>query len=253
MRARSTRPGLRRDGRRESRKKPKAPLPPGDDRARVHPLYGRVPLVHRTVIGNKGRVYDWWEPDPDYRPPLPRGAVRGDPRRQLYCAGHHVPKYFYVDEDRACVQCGREFTFSADEQRYWYEERKFPFDSVPVRCLTCRRRRRSEAALREQIAAARRAIEADSGDPAAHLALAEAIVTYHERADSGPLDDAVAAARRAADLWPECVEAAYWEGAAQARAGRRAKARARLEAFLNGPGDPRALKPRARTYLEGLR
>jgi hypothetical protein len=206
------------------------------------------------VTGNRGRIYDWWEPDPDYRPPLPRGAVRGNPRRQLYCAGHHIPKYFYVDEDRPCVQCGLEFTFGAEEQKYWYEERRFNSHSVPQRCLACRRRRRSEVALRERIARARRAIEADPRDPAAQLALAEAIVEYHERADAGSLDHAVAAARRAAELWPECVEAAYWEGAAQARAGRGAKARARLEAFLNAPGaDVRGLRRRARVYLEGLR
>jgi tetratricopeptide (TPR) repeat protein len=212
-----------------------------------------VPLVHRTVEGAKGRVYDWWEYDPDHHPSLPHGAVRGDPHRQVYCAGHHVPKYFHVDEEQSCVQCGREFTFGAEEQKYWYEVRQFNFGSVPVRCLSCRRQRRTEHALRERIALARRMVDGDPRDPAAHLALAEAIVTYHERTDAGDLNQAVAAARRAAELWPECLEAAYWEGAAQARAGHRRRAAERLQAFLDASGSrPRSLESRAEAYLSAL-
>jgi hypothetical protein len=117
-----------------------------------HPLFGEIPLIHHSAVGRDGKVYEWWQYDPDYRPPLPRGAIPGDVRKQVYCPWHHVPKYFYVDHEDECIQCGNRFTFRATEQKYWYETLKFNFRSVPIRCLDCRRQRRSEHALREQIA-----------------------------------------------------------------------------------------------------
>jgi hypothetical protein len=36
-----------------------------------------------------------------------------------------MPKYFYVDDERECIQCGKQFTFHAAEQKYWYETLKF--------------------------------------------------------------------------------------------------------------------------------
>src|SRR5262249_6411178 len=87
--------------------------------------------------------------------PLPRGAVRGDVSQQVFCSAHNEPKYFYLDESRTCVQCGDGFGFSAREQKFWYERLKFSFRSAPIRCLRCRRQRRSEHALREGIARAK--------------------------------------------------------------------------------------------------
>src|SRR5687767_11028641 len=83
-------------------------------------LFGEVPLIRVATPAVDGKVYEWWQYDPDYQPPLPRGAVRGDVRKQLYCTAHHMPKYFYVDEQRTCVQCAQRFTFRAAEQKYWY-------------------------------------------------------------------------------------------------------------------------------------
>ena len=215
-----------------------------------HPLYGEIPLIRESAIGREGKVYDWWRYDPHYAPPLPRGAVRGDAEKQVFCAGHHVPKYFFTDEERTCVQCGRPFTFRATEQKYWYETLKFNFSSVPIRCVGCRRQRRSEHALREQIARAKAQAQASASDPAAHLAVARAIVEYHERTGQGALSEAISGARRAAALWPDSPQPLLWEGIAQARAGRAAKARECLEAFLSAGGQPPAgLVQRAREYL----
>ena len=144
----------------------------------AHKLFGEIPLIRVSVTASDGRLYEWWRHDPDYQPPLPRGAVRGDARKQVYCAAHHVPKYFYIDERRTCVQCGQTFTFHAAEQKYWYETLKFNFSSIPIRCVDCRRQRRSEHALREQIAVARVAVRDAPNDPAGHLSLARAIVEY---------------------------------------------------------------------------
>jgi hypothetical protein len=120
-----------------------------------HPLYGNIPLIRHSTVGRDGRSYEWWEYDPTFSPRIPKGAVPGDVSKQVFCSACHEPKYFYVDETRTCVQCGSRFTFSAAEQKYWYETRKFNFSSIPIRCKNCRRLRRSEHALREQIARAR--------------------------------------------------------------------------------------------------
>jgi hypothetical protein len=180
--------------------------------------------------------------------------VAGDVGKQVFCAAHHVPKYFYVDESRKCIQCGQMFVFRAAEQ-YWYETLKFNFSSLPVRCAACRRLRRSEHALREQIAAAKADVRQRPADPAGHLSLARAIVHYHERTRQGDLDVAVAAARKAAALWPEAKEPSLWEGVAHARAGRLAKARRSLEQFLASTrvGKEHAmLVQTARAYLTHL-
>lgn len=196
------------------RKKPRGQMRP-DQRWSQHPLYGRVPLI-RHAREDGGKTHEWWQCDPAFKPKLPRGAVAGDVEKQVFCE-YYVPKYFYVDETRRCFQCGNEFIFSAREQKYWYETRKFNFHSVPIRCASCRRQRRSEHALREQVGSARRAVEADSQDPAAHLALARAIVELHERTGTGGLDEAIAAARKAARLWPNAPGAADLEARARAR------------------------------------
>jgi len=203
-----------RQKRRMTREKRKPKTRDASRRWEWHPLYGRIPLVrHSTTV--PGRTYEWWECDPTYKPPLPRGAVAGDVSRQDFCTAHHTPKYFYVDERRRCIQCGDGFVFTGREQKYWYETRRFNFGSVPIRCPRCRRRRRTEHALREQVAVARRAVDADGGDPAAHLALARAIVDLHERTGTGRLDSAIAAARKAAKLWRGSTEAVTIEARAR--------------------------------------
>jgi hypothetical protein len=198
------------------RRKPRTPKMPQDAARRwtEDQRYGRVPLVRDTTIV-AGKTYEWWRCDPAFKPKLPRGAVEGDVTRQVYCIWH-TPKYFYVDESRRCLQCGGPFTFTGAEQKYWYETRQFNFRSAPVRCVRCRRQRRSEHALREQVARARRATEAEPRDPAAHLALARAIVDLYERTATGRLEIAIAEARRAAKLQPGFAAAAALEARARA-------------------------------------
>jgi tetratricopeptide (TPR) repeat protein len=184
---------------------------------------------------------------------IPKGAVPGDVSKQVFCSGCHEPKYFYIDETRTRVQCGSRFTFSGAEQKYWYETRKFNFSSVPIRCKSCRRLRRTEHAMREQIARARQATKDAPTDPSAHLALARAIVEYHERTGAGRLDAAVAAARKAVKLWSDAPDARLWEGIAHARAGRAKQARECLSEFLaRAPGIHTSLLAKAREYLAQL-
>ena len=217
----------------------------------AHPLYGMIPFIHHKAVGQGGKVYEWWQPDPDYQPLLPRGAIRGDVKKQNYCAAHHTPKYFYLDESHTCIQCGNDFAFRAEEQKYWYETLKFNFSSIPIRCPQCRRARRSEHALREQIARAKADIRAKN--PAGHIALARAIVEYHERTEHGDLSEAIGAARKAAELWPESVEPSLWEGIAHALSGRHDKARVTLTSFLSQARKvPGAWRTKAEKYLQAL-
>ena len=204
-----------------------------------HPMYGAIPLISVTWQDADGKSFKARDYDPDYRPPLPSGAVRGDVRRQEFCRMCHVPKYFYVDQEKTCVQCGRGFIFGAAEQKHWYETLKFHFDSVAIRCIDCRRKRRSDHALREQLAAAKAALRDTPDDLALLLAAAEATVRYHQRTGEGNLDEAIAMARKATNTnsrWHGLGEALFWEAWCHALAGRREKARPLFSEFIERGG-----------------
>lgn len=181
--------------------------------------------------------------DPDYAPPMPRGAVRGDIRRQEYCPMCHVPRYFYVDEPRTCVQCEMAFTFTAAEQKHWYETLRFWADSTAIRCLACRRQQRGKRAIQRQLAAALTAVAATPDDPARLIELAEARARFREAYGTGDLDRGIAAARRAYELWPEQPRALFWEGRLQELSGRPAKARACYERFVGSSGSQSGVRP----------
>ena len=48
------------------------------------------------------------------------------------------PRHWYLDAIFPCGRCGGEFTFTASEQRVWYEEYGFWIDSLPKHCPGCR-------------------------------------------------------------------------------------------------------------------
>ncbi|MFN7936821.1 MAG: zinc-ribbon domain containing protein [Bryobacteraceae bacterium] len=195
-----------------------------------HPLFGKIPLLEREVRDSAGRTHVVREYDPGYRPELPMGAVRGDVRKQAYCCD--VPRYFYVDAERTCVQCGERFVFGAREQKYWYESLGFHLDSTAIRCVRCRKKKRSQKAFEGRIGAARAATQADERNAAAWLELSEALVQFHEFTGAGNLEEAVAAARKARRLDKKLVEARLWEAVAQDRAGHKEKARQLAAEYL---------------------
>lgn len=180
-----------------------------------HPLFGRVPRLG-------------YLPDLDYQPPLPPGAIRGNPRKQYFCAYHAIPCYFYVDREFNCRDCGAAFGFSAEEQRFWYEELQFHLNSVPVCCLPCRRTRRTTGGLSAAMEASRERPE----DPDAWLAVARATIDLARRQGRGNLERAIAAARQARRLAPDRPDPLYWEAACQETAGRLERAAAGYRAFL---------------------
>jgi hypothetical protein len=149
----------------------------------------------------------------------------------------HTPRYFYVDVPRACVQCHAAFVFAAAEQKHWYEVLKFHFDSVPVRCVSCRRKRRSENSLQQELRDAKQLAKARPEDAFAQLGVARAIVRLRERTAQGGLAEAVASARKARRLLKnhppkELCETDSWEASSHALTGREQQARPLFERFL---------------------
>lgn len=221
--------------RRRTNKKDRAARKP---QFREDPLFGKIPLVYRpikvyTVEGSyevMGLEYDL-----DYVPKLPRGAVRADVYRQSVDLLYSPPRYFYVNEFKTCVQCGRDFVFGAHEQKYWYETLKFDITASAVRCRDCRRRRRTEKGLRLELTAAKAELKRAPDDPAALLHVAEVLVRYHRQFGQGKLAEAIAAARRAHKLAPRAYEALFWEGLCHIQDNREARGRALLARYLECP------------------
>jgi hypothetical protein len=228
---------------RRSRTKQAKPTKRAEPDARVypHPVFGPIPLIVREWTDADGTPRASYDFDLDYQPPLPLGAVRGNARCQRSRGAFDVPRYFYVDQERCCVQCREVFMFGAREQKHWYETLGFNFASVAIRCPGCRRQRRSAKALHHAVDDAKRKVAATPDDAAAQLALAEAIVELHARRGHGKLDEALAAARKArrllqsepAKAW---VLTHYWEARAHALGERVDRARAAFEAFLASAG-----------------
>jgi hypothetical protein len=76
-------------------------------------------------------------------------AIAGKPWLQTFC--DWPPYLAYFDKKRLCRDCHTEFIFSAQEQQYWYEERKFWVQSHPDRRLACRRKRREKNAVMQTL------------------------------------------------------------------------------------------------------
>jgi hypothetical protein len=219
----------------------------GAEQPRVlhHPLYGDIPLVPEYYPLQSGGVSQnpWWVPDPMFRPRLPPNAVAGDPGKQDFCSAHHMPKYFYTDEEKVCVQCGQPFTFTAHEQKFWYETLRFNFCSTAIRCRRCRRQRRNGRSLQNQLTEAIRLVDQQPDDPAALITLTRTTAEYFEHFRSGNLDRGIAAAHRALKLAPTLHEALYWEALCQEAAGHKRKAHALYEAFIAAMQDNKRYRP----------
>jgi hypothetical protein len=144
-----------------------------------------------------------------------------------------VPKYFYVDEPKTCAQCGSGFVFTAKEQKFWYERMRFNLHSTAIRCLACRKLRRSESALRQQIANVLEELKLSPDDPHRLIELASTTVTYSERTGEGDLNRAIAACRAARSKGDSSPEPLFWEGRCHQLAGRIKTARECFTLFLS--------------------
>jgi Probable zinc-ribbon domain len=59
------------------------------------------------------------------------------------------PRHWYIDATFVCCDCDHEFIFTASEQRFWYEDMWFFIDSLPKRCVQCRKAERTRLDLRK--------------------------------------------------------------------------------------------------------
>ena len=74
-------------------------------------------------------------------------AIRGNPAKQNYSV---CPRNWYIDADFKCEDCGQEFTWTAGEQKAWFEDYFFWVDSQPRHCKNCMASRKDLQALRKE-------------------------------------------------------------------------------------------------------
>jgi len=84
-----------------------------------------------------------------FLPGMPPGAIKADLSKH---APHnsHGPPLWYVDQHNKCVDCNREFIFTARQQQYWFEILKIPIYVYADRCPGCRAKRRAELATQKK-------------------------------------------------------------------------------------------------------
>jgi hypothetical protein len=80
---------------------------------------------------------------------MPKGAIKADLTKH---APHNSygPPMWYVDEHHKCVECRKEFNFTAREQQYWFEVLQIPIQVFANRCAACRKKRRTEISARKR-------------------------------------------------------------------------------------------------------
>lgn len=74
-------------------------------------------------------------------------AIRGNPAKQNFSV---CPRHWYLDAIFKCDMCRENFTWSAAEQKTWFEQWHFWIDSVPNQCPQCRKLRREAKAARQE-------------------------------------------------------------------------------------------------------
>ena len=73
---------------------------------------------------------------------IPGTAIEADLQQQT--PGMGAMSHYY-DIDKKCRDCGKRFIFFAEEQKYWFEERKFNLNSERIRCWPCQQAKHSLA------------------------------------------------------------------------------------------------------------
>lgn len=91
-------------------------------------------------------------------------AIVSDCSRQVWGLGA------YWDQQRHCQYCGRDYVFSAKEQKFWYEEQRFISHSAPIACTACRKELRSRVRANEELSALGRATKGCSWKSLEHRA-----------------------------------------------------------------------------------
>jgi hypothetical protein len=77
--------------------------------------------------------------DPSKPPGMPEGAVAADQSKQVPNNSYSPPPVWYVDMPFVCVDCGSEELWTAEQQKWYYEEAKGSLYATAKRCRECRR------------------------------------------------------------------------------------------------------------------
>ena len=89
---------------------------------------------------------------------MPEGAVAADLSKQVPNNSYDPPPLWYVDKDFVCIECGERETWTAAQQKWYYEEVKGTLYAIARRCHSCRIKiRRAKSLQREQMAASKKA------------------------------------------------------------------------------------------------
>jgi len=73
---------------------------------------------------------------------LPPGAVAADTSQQIPISTYGSPKKFYVDINFTCRDCSRDETWTAEQQKWFYEVAKGSLYATANRCRECRNKLR---------------------------------------------------------------------------------------------------------------
>ena len=114
----------------------------------THPRFGDKPMVNSGVYSSEKIKQAYWQYSSEKF--FPRSALPADISKQNHSG---FPRKIYVDVEKTCVTCEREFIFFAKEQQYWYEVLGFYIDVDCTKCVECRyeEKKIKEKALRYEI------------------------------------------------------------------------------------------------------
>jgi hypothetical protein len=76
---------------------------------------------------------------------IPADAVPARPEFVERCRPSvraHRRHPYYRDQQFTCTDCKQQFTWTAEEQRFWYEQLRGSVYSEAARCQTCRKQRK---------------------------------------------------------------------------------------------------------------
>ncbi|MCB9745754.1 MAG: zinc-ribbon domain containing protein [Alphaproteobacteria bacterium] len=164
---------------------------------------------------------------------LHRYGIVADPSKQLHGWGGAF--WFYADFTRRCVGCRQDFVFTAEAQRFWYEELGAWCDSVAIRCEACRKDRRHARVANRRWQEALQAWQAGPPGAALASALAEAGMTLIEVEGGGAriLDDCVGALRAGIAAEPADPTPLAWLARVELARGRGEAAVEQGQAYLS--------------------
>lgn len=85
-------------------------------------------------LNREGRLVDGVE--------IPPNVLAANPSQQAY-GGAYAIKYYYIDIDYQCSGCGKHGTWTASEQKKYFEVQKGNIFNEPKWCYRCHQKRMS--------------------------------------------------------------------------------------------------------------